>query len=182
MATVECSGGVLEVRPVPVLARDGVAYEATLELRLDGEAFGAVGERCAWFVASAAARVRAGDLTSTLEAGFTAWASGAGLDGAWEQASRRLPRDRELLALRSRDPDDLTGAGELRVALHRRRAFAAGAWTTTDVAVLDAWGDGGRGVRAVLDLPALGAFLDALVADLAGVGVVDAPPSGVTLG
>jgi hypothetical protein len=68
-------GSVLEIRPVPVRARDDVAYEVTLQLLRDGALFGQVGERCGWFLTTAAARLRAarttggGPPTSALEAG-----------------------------------------------------------------------------------------------------------------
>lgn len=180
MARVDCTDGSrLTLLPVPVLDRDGVPYEVTLRLLRDDEPFGEVGERCGWFVAAAAERVRASDgpPASTLESGLRAWARDADLDAdaAWEQLQRYVPRDRELLALRSRDPDDLAASGELRVWLRRELTWVGGEprgrWQRQDRAVLDAWGDGGTGLRAVLDRAALLGLLDALLADCAAVGV-----------
>src|SRR3712207_1478398 len=77
----------------------------------------------------------------------------------------------ELLCLRARDPDDEEGTGELRVWLRHDRTWlpgrdgARGRWSTRSRAVLDCWGEGGRGVRCVLDAPGLLRLLDALVAD-----------------
>lgn len=180
MATVTCvDGSVLELRPVPVRARDDVAYEVTLQLLRDGAAFGAVGERCGWFLASAAARLRVAVTTgatptTALEAGVRQWAArtGAEPDAAWGELERYLPRDRALLALRSRDPDDEAATGELRVEVRRTRRWrrgddGAGRWVLDDAAVLDAWGDGGTGVRAVLTPAALLDLLEALVAEVA---------------
>ena len=82
-----------------------------------------------------------------------------------------LPRDAELLCLRSRDPDDGDGTGELRLWLRHDRTWlpgrdgARGRWSTRSRAVVDCWGDSGRGVRCVLDSAGLLRLLDALVAD-----------------
>ena len=97
------------------------------------------------------------------------------------QLRELLPRDDELLCLRSRDPDDGDGDGELRVWLRHDRAWlpgrdgARGRWSTTSRAVLDCWGDGGRGVRCLLDAPALLRLLDALAADGAAARPGTAP-------
>jgi hypothetical protein len=138
-------GSVLEIRPVPVRARDDVAYEVTLQLLRDGALFGQVGERCGWFLTTAAARLRAartaggGPPTSALEAGVRRWAARTGVDPdrTWEGMQRYLPRDRELLAFRSRDPDDLAAAASCgsRCAASapgtaRATAVAGGCWTT----------------------------------------------------
>lgn len=166
MAQVRCvDGSVLTVRAVPVLDRDGAQYELTLELLRDGDPFGAVGERCGWFLAEAAARLRSGFAASTVEAGVRAWARDREQDPdeAWAALRPYLPRDRELLAFRSRDPDDLATVGELRVTLEEQRRWVAGRWETTRCAVLQAWGSDGTGVRAVLSPPELLALLDALV-------------------
>ena len=186
MAEVRCvDGSVLSVLPVPVLDRTGSPYEVTLRLLRDGAPFGEVGERCGFFLAQTAARLRAardadpeGFPHSGLEAGLRAWAADRGLDGdaAWSAFERYLPRDRELFAFRSRDPDDLTQAGELRVGLHTQRSWVSsdgpgrGRWLVQARAVLDAWGAHGVGVRAVLDAGQLLALLDDLVAACAGVG------------
>ncbi|MBC7374214.1 MAG: hypothetical protein H7323_09510 [Frankiales bacterium] len=179
MAELTCGdGSVLVVRPVAVLDRDGAAYEVTLELLLDGAVFGQVGERCGFFLATALRRL-AGPV-STLESGVRGWAAAAGHDpdATWTEAERYLPRDRELLALLARDPDDVTSAGELRIRLRSDRRWVCGdprgRWELQQTAVVEAWGDGGRGVRAVLDHAGLGAVLTTLLAECAAVG--PAPP------
>jgi hypothetical protein len=185
---VRCvDGSVLELRPVPVRARDDIAYEVTLLLLRDGEPFAQVGERCGWFVASAVTRLRAAVTTGTLpttalEAGVRRWAgrTGADADLTWSGLDPYLPRDRELLWLRARDPDDVATAGELRVEVRRSRSWRRdpGRWEVVDDAVLDAWGDGGTGVRAVLGAPELLDVLEALVREVAAVsGSVPATPA-----
>jgi hypothetical protein len=187
MAELQCvDGSVLSVLPVPVLDREGVPYEVALRLLRDGASFGEVGERCGFFVATTAARLRAardddpdGFPASSLEAGLRAWAQDGGVEGdhAWASFERYLPRDRELFAFRSRDPDDLTAAGELRVGLRHERSWLPpddgqrrGRWELRCRAVVDAWGASGTGVRAVLDSAALLSFLERLVAQFAAVG------------
>lgn len=188
-------GSTLGVDPAPVLDRDGVPYELTLRLTRDGGPFGAVGERCGWFLASTAARLREvigaaggaatapvadGFPPSSVEGGIRAWAldDGRDPDTTWTTIERYLPRDRDLFAFRHRDPDDLVTEGELRCALHTRRAWVAGEgvaggggrWRLTCRAVLDAWGDDGSGIRAVLTAPELLAFLDTLLAEASALG------------
>jgi hypothetical protein len=183
VAELRCvDGSVLAVRPVPVVGRDGTPYEVTLALLRDGEPFGEVGERCGYFLASTAARLRAagGDFPpSSLEAGVRSWAldEQADPDQAWATMQRYLPRDRELFCFRARDPDDLASVGELRVALEEVRTWLPadgdqpGSWRVECCAVLQAWGSGGIGVRVVLSSERLLAFLDALVGEFAAVGV-----------
>jgi hypothetical protein len=193
MAEVQCvDGSVLSILPVPRLDRRGVAYEVTLRLLVDGAPFGDVGECSGWRLARAAEQLRQAQAADGPEAfGVTGvdllldarLGRGAGSDGAdgalpdpAASALRRLlPRDRELLSLRSRDPDDVAGTGELRVWLRDDRSWvpasdgARGRWSTRSRAVLDCWGDGGRGVRCLLDAPGLLRLLDGLVADRAAV-------------
>ena len=162
---VVCSGGsVLTVRPVPVRARDGVPYEVTLVLLLDGAPFGEVGERCGGLLAGAAQRLRGDVPVSSLEAGVRA----AGAD--WALLSAHLPRDRELFALRSRDPDDVPAGGALRALVDVVRRWTGRGWDERLQVRLEAWGDDGRGVSAVLDLAAARAFLDGLLEEAAGDG------------
>lgn len=188
MADLRCTdGSVLSVLPVPCLGRDDAPYEVTLRLERDGEAVGAVGERCGFFLAQTAARLRAaraadacGFPVSGVEAGLRAWAADAGrdADAAWRELSRYLPRDREVLAFRARDPDDVAAAGELRVVLREEREWVPpgadsgrGRWRLRSLAVVEAWGAGGQGMRAVLDSAGLQEFLDQLLADCAATGV-----------
>ena len=183
MTRVTCVDGcALTVEPVPVLARDGVPYEVTLRLLRDGEPFGEVGERCGYLLAATAARLRSareaepdGFPPSSLEAGIRAWSADRGEDpdAAWRAAQRYLPRDRELFAHLSRDPDDLTSAGELRACVRQEREWSADTgWQVRSRAVLEAWGADGTGVRCVLTAAQLQDFLDAVVAACAAVGVV----------
>lgn len=179
MAAVTCvDGTVLTVLPVPVLDRDGVPYEVTLRLERDGQPFGEVGERCGYFLASTAARLRAareagGEFPdSSLEAGLRAWAADRGLapDATWAELQRYLPRDRELFCFRARDPDDLSTVGELRATLREERHWTEQGWTLRCLACLEAWGVGGVGVRALLDSEDLLGFLAALVQEFAEAG------------
>lgn len=184
MTRVTCAdGSVLTVEPVPALGRDDEPYEVTLRLLVDGEPFGEVGERCGYFLAATATRLRraraagqAGALPqSSIEAGIRAWAHDRGddPDEAWNVATRYLPRDRELFAHLSRDPDDLASVGELRATLRTERRWVQGSgWKVRCLAVLEAWGSSGRGVRCVLTPEQLQSFLDELVAACAAVGVV----------
>ena len=199
MAEVRCvDGSVLSVLPVPVLDREGVPYEATLQLERDGEPFGEVGERCGWFLAATAARLRAAREAggpdafppSGVEAGLRAWLADQGEpETAWPALERYLPRERELFAFLARDPDDVASAGELRLRLRDERRWLPGAdgaaergrWSLRCRAVLEAWGSGGTGVRAVLDSTALLVLLDELAAECAqaGAGAVELDPGRV---
>jgi hypothetical protein len=194
VAEVRCAdGSVLVVRPVPVSGRDGTPYEVTLDLLRDGAPFGEVGERCGYFLAAVAARLRAAQPdfpASSLEAGVRTWAldDGRDPDGAWATLQRYLPRDRELFCFRSRDPDDLGSSGELRVTLEEERTWlpandgAAGQWRIDCCAVLRAWGSGGTGVRAILTAAELLAFLEALLGEVSAVGAsYDAEDDGSAL-
>ena len=187
MAELTCvDGTVLSVLPVPCLDRDGTPYEVTLSLLRDGAPLGEVGERCGFFLATTAARLRAarerspdGYPASGVEAGLRAWAVDRDLDEdeAWTGFARYLPRDREVFAFRSRDPDDVATAGELRVVLRDERSWlrpddagGRGRWRLRSRAVVEAWGAGGVGVRAVTDSAGLLDFLDRLLAECARVG------------
>jgi hypothetical protein len=178
---------VLSVRPLPVRDRDGMPYEVMLELLRDGAPFGEVGERCGYFVATTAARLRAaragaaGDdafPASSVEAGLRSWAvdEGADEDALWSTLQHYLPRDRELFCFRARDPDDLATVGQLRASLEEQRTWVPaaggrpGRWRLGCRVLLDAWGRGGIGVRAVLTSGQLLAFLENLVEEFAAVG------------
>jgi hypothetical protein len=179
MAVLACvDGTVLGVLPVAVLDRHGVPYEVTLRLIRDDQPFGEVGERCGYFLASTAARLRAARTeggqfpASSLEGGLRAWARDVGEEpeATWGELQRYLPRDRELFCFRARDPDDLSTAGELRATLHVERQWTDTGWTLRPLAVVEAWGDNGQGVRALLESEQLLAFLESLVQDFAAVG------------
>jgi hypothetical protein len=130
-------GMVLTVLPVPVLDRDGQTYEHTLTLLLDGEPFGEVGERCGWFLSQVLEQLR---------------------DGLPES-------DGELCCFRSRDPDDLPTEGELRVCVRTEREWTGAGWDVLRLAVVDAFGDGSRGVRVLVTASELLAFVEVLVQD-----------------
>ncbi|MFD0901651.1 hypothetical protein [Actinomadura sediminis] len=171
MRTLRClDGSALTVVPVPSFDRGGVPYEVTLELRRDGDAFGAVGERCGYFLADVAARLAA------------ARADGSPHAARWPDPEDRFPvrdgapdgeaaRDPELFAFRYRDRGDVMSTGELRCTVRTsslwvgRQQSAAGRWRVARRAVLEAWGAGGRGVRAVLTSTELVRFLDGLLAE-----------------
>jgi hypothetical protein len=179
MTTVQCQdGSVLDVRPVPVLGRDGVPYEVSLLLLRDGEPFGEVGERCGYFLATTAARLRAARAAgrpfpvSSLEAGVRAHAEDRGVDAdeSWRDVLPYLPRDRDLFSFHARDPDDLASVGELRARLVESREWSQDAWALASSAVLEAWGSDGVGVRAHLSSEELLTFLQDLVQEFATVG------------
>jgi hypothetical protein len=202
---------VLSVLPEAVLDRDDVPYEMALRLALDGEPFGIVGERCGFFLATLAVRIaratgesgpRANDgmgvssadpddrfPPSSMEAGVRVWAADIGLapDDTWRELSRYLPRERSLFSFRRRDPDDPARLGELRCSLRTSKAWVAGEtgspgrWVIRERAVLDAWGDSGRGVRAVLTAPELLAFLRMLLAQADAIGITYADTGPIEL-
>jgi hypothetical protein len=156
--------------------------------------FGAVGERCGYFLAALHGRLahcRDEDNPawpdrddrfpeSSVEGGLRSWAADEGQDAeVLDRLGRYLPRDRELFAFRHRDPDDLASTGELRCALHTQKTWMVGLhgdgpsrghWRLARRAVLDAWGDAGVGLRAVLTSGQLLTLLDALLDECAAVG------------
>lgn len=179
MATVRClDGSVLDVLPVPVVGRDGVPYEVSLSLVRDGLPFGEVGERCGYFLAATAARLRAARAdgrsfpASSLEAGLRAQAEDLGVDPdrQWRDVLPYLPRDRYLFSFHTRDPDDLAAVGELTARLVEERVWSDAGWELRSAVVLEAWGSGGLGVRATLTSDELLGFLEDLVQGFAAVG------------
>src|SRR5215470_5927212 len=116
-----------------------------------------------------------------------------------------VPDDHEFFVLRSRDRVDPPGTGELRCVLRssavwlgdcagigqrtpprqragqrpsaRPPAGGHGSWRLTRRAVIEAWGTGGVGVRAVLTSAELMAFLDTVLRGLAAVAAADAAPA-----
>ncbi|MFV2174305.1 hypothetical protein ACFHW2_08350 [Actinomadura sp. LOL_016] len=167
MRTLHClDGSALTVVPVASLDRGGTPFEVTLELRHDGAVFGAVGERCGYFLADVAARLAA------------ARADGSPQAARWPDPDDRFPgrdgaaaRDPELFAFRYRDRGDVLSTGELRCTVRTsslwvgRQQSAAGRWRVARRAVLEAWGAGGRGVRVVLTSTELVRFLDGLLTE-----------------
>jgi hypothetical protein len=148
----------------------GVPYEVTLELRRDGTPYGTVGERCGWFLARLALGVAAAREDRR---------------GRWLDPDDRFPEEEpeaELFAFRYRGRADVVrgcvvgggvvGGGELRCLLRtwpvwmpRQGRRAAGEWRLTRRAIIEAWGAGGLGLRAVLTSAELGDFLGSLVAE-----------------
>ena len=191
MAEVTCvDGSVLTLLPEPKLDRRGVAYETTLRLLRDGAPFGDVGECSGWRLARTAEQLRVlqsahGPDAFPPDAYDTVLAHGLVEDGSRAVLRGLLPRDRELLCLRARDPDDGDPSGELRLwvredhSWHDGRDGARGRWSVRASAVLDAWGTAGTGVRALLDGPALLSLLDSLLAQIghsAGDGALQGGP------
>lgn len=204
-------GSVLTVLPEAVLDRDDVPYEMALRLVLDGQPFGVVGERCGFFLATLAVRLarstaESGPIAddgmsvvwvdpddrfppSSMEAGVRAWAADAGVspDETWQALTRYLPRERSLFSFRRRDPDDPARLGELRCSLRTSKAWVSGGtgglgrWVIRERAVLDAWGESGRGVRAVLTAPELLAFLRMLLAQADAIGITYADTGPIDL-
>ncbi|MBW8481528.1 hypothetical protein [Actinomadura parmotrematis] len=170
-------GSRLAVVPVPSRDRGGTPYEVTLELRRDGDTFGAVGERCGHALAGLAVRVAAARAAGSPEA------------ARWPDPDDRFPdpvpasapgaREPELFAFRYRDRADLVSSGELRCTLRTTSMWIGasdaregedGGWRVARRAVVEAWGAGGRGVRAVLTSAELAGFLEGLLADAERAG------------
>ncbi|GAA3028908.1 hypothetical protein [Streptosporangium longisporum] len=138
--------------------RDGLGtpYEITLELHRDGALYGTVGERCGRLLAGLARGV------AEARAGHQAW---------WPDPDDRFPGEAELFAFRYRARNGVVGGGELRCRLRTvplwvpGRRGPAGEWRLTRRAVVEAGGDGGPGLRAVLTSAELGAFVGDIVAE-----------------
>jgi hypothetical protein len=124
-----------------------------------------------------------------------------GLKGGSQRTAGGVPGDHEYFALRSRDRVDPPGTGELRCVLRssavwlgecagigqrlaprqragqrpsaRALASGHGNWRLTRRAVIEAWGAGGVGVRAVLTSAELMAFLDTVLTGLAAAAAAD---------
>ncbi|WP_018653040.1 hypothetical protein [Actinomadura flavalba] len=171
MRGITCQdGSSLAVVPVAARDRGGAAYEITLELRRDGAVFGAVGERCGHRIAALAERVAA------------ARADGSPQSGRWPDPDDRFPEpggglpadapgdEPELFAFRHRERADGAGTGELRCTLRTTARWVGpggrdGRWRIARRAVVEAWGAGGRGVRAVLTSGELAGFLAEVLAE-----------------
>ncbi|WP_242454136.1 hypothetical protein [Bailinhaonella thermotolerans] len=143
-----------ELRVVPVACRDreGTPYEVTLDLERDGTPYGAVGERCGWFLA------RVGHLLEEARAD----------ESSWPDPDDRFPcsRDGELFEFRYRERVDVPVAGEFRCHVRSDSAWEkATGWRLHRRAFVEAWGSTGTAVRAVLTSTELAEFLAELVAD-----------------
>ena len=167
-------GSVLSLLPVPRVDRRGVPYESTLRLLRDGQPFGDVGQCSAWLLARTADALRA-EQRAAGRFPVPDWpALLASPDGVSPVLRTALPRDRELLCLRAREPDDGEGTAELRLWVREDRTWQAGhdgargRWSLRTSVVLDVWGSAGTGLRCLLDGQALLALLDALVQESDG--------------
>jgi hypothetical protein len=188
MGVLRCvDGTVLTVFAVACSDRAGTPYEVTLDLRRGRRPFASVGERC-------------GFRLSQLAASVTAAREDPEQVRAWPDPDDRFPepgpmlregfrpREREYFSLRSREPGDLPGSGELRCLLRDsaewlggRGAEApgeAGRWRLTRRAVIEAWGADGIGLRAVLTSAELVTFLDTVLKEPVGGQACARAPAG----
>jgi hypothetical protein len=179
-------GSFLEVIPVPSHDRGGRPFEVTLDLVRDGEPFGSVGERCGFHLARLARRLAAARADDSPQAARWPDADDRFPDPPLEQAVRalpavaaELPREPELFSLRYRDRGDLASTGELRCALRTSSFWPGGqittaadhgGWRLARRAIVEAWGAGGRGVRAVVTSGRLHRFLIELLDEAANSG------------
>jgi hypothetical protein len=163
---------ILTVMAVACRDRLGEPYEMTLELARDQVPFGAVGERCGFRLSRLSALVRAAREDPEQ---ITAWAD----------PDDRFPEpEREYFSLRARDRTDLPGNGELRCSLRasaewldRDGGSPGQGWRLTRRAVIEAWGDSGIGVRAVLTSAELVTFLDTVLRDPGGIVMAGLAPA-----
>ncbi|MGC5014621.1 hypothetical protein ACLQ2R_27965 [Streptosporangium sp. DT93] len=152
----------------------GTPYEITLELHRDGALYGTVGERCGWLLGRLARGVDE---------------ARAGHQARWPDPDDRFPGDAELFAFRYRARNGVVGGGELRCQVRTIPVWMpagrgkpggpgrsggsgghgghgpAGEWRLTRRALVEAWGGGGTGMRAVLTSAELAAFVSELVAE-----------------
>lgn len=102
---------------------------------------------------------------------------GSGAAAGACEAAMFEPGESEYFTLRSQDRADLPGNGEMRCLLRSTARWQAdtgvtsgvsrGHWRLTRRAVLEAWGERGTGVRAVLTSAELVAFLDTVLGNRA---------------
>jgi hypothetical protein len=195
-------GSVLDIVAVPCRDRSGQEYEMILELARDREPFATVGQPCGHQLAELANLVRAARedpeqrawwpdpddrFPVPAQAGRLGEAEHLGAAGQCALAGFQ-PDEREYFTLRSRDRGDLPGTGEVRCVLRSTARWepwdggGKGRWLLSRRAVVEAWGDSGTGVRALLTSAELVAFLDTVLGEPDGTDVVDPPiqaePSG----
>jgi hypothetical protein len=157
-------GSLLGVAPLLCRDRGGAPFEITLELRRDGRPFGAVGERCGYFLATLAARLAAARTEGSPQA--RQWPDP---DDRFPDAAARAtpaaarPGERELFTFRRRDRGDVAGSGELRCSVRTSSTWVigrpGGRWELARRAIVEAWGSTGSGIRAVLTSGQLAGFL-----------------------
>lgn len=184
MGQLRCvDGSLLGVAAVPCRDRLGQTYDLTLELVRDSQPFAVVGQRCGHQLASLVAEVQAAredpeqvrswpDPDDRFPVPAASTLRGPAVDGAREDAMFE-PGESEYFTLRSQDRADLPGNGEMRCLLRSTARWQAdtgvtsgvsrGHWRLRRRAVLEAWGERGTGVRAVLTSAELVAFLDTVL-------------------
>ncbi|MEW2357354.1 hypothetical protein [Spirillospora sp. NPDC029432] len=194
MGGLRClDGSSLAVLPVAALDRGGTPFEVTLELRRDGDSFGAVGERCGHVLAALAAQVAAARAEDSPQAArwpdpddrfparpaYVPYGKARCPDTGADSDADVPPdtdRETELFAFRYRDRGDVASTGELRCTLRTSSVWVGpqgsphGRWRRARRAVIEAWGAGGRGVRAVLTSAELARFLRDLLAEAERAG------------
>jgi len=197
-------GSLLGVAAIPCRDRAGRPYEVTLRLARDRRPFGTVGQRCGHQLATLAAQARAArddpeqaacwpdpDDRFPVPAGATVPARmppSARTPIATKLAAFQ-PDEREYFTLRSRERGDLPGDAEVRCVLRSSADWRSGAeagdklrpgyWRLRRRCVLEAWGESGTGVRAVLTSAELVTFLDTVLGEPDGtVDGCSAPASG----
>src|ERR1022692_4036962 len=102
------------------------------------------------------------------------------------------PGEREYFTIRSRDRGDLPGSGEVRCLLRSSAHWhsdartpgsnSPGCWKLSRRAVLEAWGDCGTGVRAVLTSSELVTFLDNVLSEPDGTALAGTPAAAPAAG
>lgn len=184
MGQLRCvDGSLLGVAAVPCRDRLGQPYDLTLELVRDSQPFAIVGQRCGHQFASLAAEVQAAREDPEQVRSWPdpddrfpvpgAARLGAPAAGGPGEAAMFEPGECEYFTLRSQDRADLPGNGEMRCLLRSTARWQAdtgmtsgvsrGHWRLRRRAVLEAWGERGTGVRAVLTSAELVAFLDTVL-------------------
>ncbi|HEX9065852.1 MAG TPA: hypothetical protein VF843_12140, partial [Streptosporangiaceae bacterium] len=170
-------GSLLGVAAVPCCDRVGLPYDLTLRLTLDRQPFATVGQRCRAPLATLSARVRAAIDDPDQASGWPDPDDRFPVPRARVAPSRLQPGEREYFTLRSRDRSDLPGGGEVRCVLRSSAQWHGGQWALSRRAVVEAWGDRGTGVRAVLTSAELVTFLDTVLSGQDGAMMARTPPA-----
>src|SRR5215469_979127 len=198
MGQLRCvDGSLLSVAAVPCHDRLGRPYELTLELARDSQPFAIVGQRCGHQLARLAAQVQAAREDPEQAKSWPdpddrfpvpgACDIPAPETGAVPVAAMFEPGDSEYFTLRSEDRADLPGNGEMRCLLRSTARWqtdtginsgvSRGRWRLRRRAVLEAWGERGTGVRAVLTSAELVVFLDTVLREPDGAVMAGRSPA-----
>jgi hypothetical protein len=212
MGVLRCvDGTVLTVLAVACSDRAGTPYEVTLDLRRGRTPFASVGERCGFRLSQLAASVTAARQDPEQ---VRAWPDpddrfpepGPAPESClfpepgpppeprlsrepWAASMEVFrPGEREFFSLRSREPGDLPGSGELRCVLRDSAQWLAGrgagapgqagGWRLSRRALIEAWGADGIGLRAVLTSAELVTFLDTVLKEPVGGKACARAPAG----